>query len=151
MKVIYHCFGGSHSSVTAAAIHLEMLPTDRVPTHQELMALPYYDKTSDDDFGLIKFMGVDEYGNHIYVLGKKRLGQRFNRVLRGVADLMGVETELMVVNTMVSVNWIMMTGGYISRRMGLPGIGRPVVTLGTRKAFLDLVATVRAVKTQIAH
>ncbi|HBC94637.1 MAG TPA: hypothetical protein DCZ10_17500, partial [Pelotomaculum sp.] len=26
MKVIYHCHGGTHSSVTAAAIHLGMLP-----------------------------------------------------------------------------------------------------------------------------
>jgi hypothetical protein len=31
MKIIYHCYGGTHSSVIAAAIHLGLLPEDRVP------------------------------------------------------------------------------------------------------------------------
>ncbi|MGI6488630.1 MAG: DUF3189 family protein [Syntrophomonadaceae bacterium] len=151
MEIIYHCFGGSHSSVTAAAIHLEMLPTHRIPTREELMALPYFDKTTDNDFGLIKLMGVDGYGNRVYVLGKRSLGDRFSRVLKGVAELMGVERELLVVNTMIYVNWVMMLGGYVSRRIGLPMFGRPVVCYGTRKAFLDLVGLVKTVKVKAAH
>lgn len=151
MKVIYHCFGGSHSSVTAAAVHLGMLPTHRLPTVEELMQLPYFDKTGDDDFGLIKLMGTDEFGNQVYVLGKKAMGERFSRVLQGMAEIMGVEQDLIVVNTMVYVNWIMMVGGYLSRRMGLPAVGRPLVTMGTRRAFFDLVDVVKRIKLKVIH
>jgi hypothetical protein len=71
MKIIYHCFGGSHSSVTAAALHLGMLDKTRIPTREQLMDVPYYDKTSDEDFGSIRYMGTDEFGHDVYVLGKK--------------------------------------------------------------------------------
>ncbi|NLU49240.1 MAG: DUF3189 family protein [Syntrophomonadaceae bacterium] len=151
MKIIYHCFGGSHSSVTAAAIHLGMLPTHRLPTSQELLAVPHFDKTGKNDFGIIREMGIDEYGNQVYVLGKKHLGERFNWVLQGMACLMGVEQELVVVNTMVYVNWIMMVRGFLSRRAGVPLVGRPLVCLGTRRAYFDLAALVKTVKIKVAH
>jgi hypothetical protein len=41
MKIIYCCYGGSHSSVTAAAIHLDMLPLTRKPTSAELLSIPF--------------------------------------------------------------------------------------------------------------
>jgi hypothetical protein len=139
MKIIYHCFGGSHSSVTAAAIHLGLLEKHRPPTNDELMSLPYYDKTTNNDFGSIRFMGVDEYGNQVYVLGKKSLGGRFTNILNGVAQILGKDNQVIVVNTMDRVNISMKLGGFTSRRIGLPSLGRPVVTKGTRDAFFDLV------------
>ncbi|HPZ72110.1 MAG TPA: DUF3189 family protein, partial [Peptococcaceae bacterium] len=32
MKIIYNCYGGAHSSVTAAALHLGLLPEARPAT-----------------------------------------------------------------------------------------------------------------------
>lgn len=139
MIVIYHCFGGSHSSVTAAALHLGLIGKDHPPTMNELMALPYFDKTEDEDFGSIRFMGVDEYGNGVYVLGKKSLGNRYSNILHGIADIMGVADQVLAVNTMTSVNWVMKIGGFISRRAGIVSVGRPIVGVGTREAFLALV------------
>ncbi|HWJ02080.1 MAG TPA: DUF3189 family protein, partial [Verrucomicrobiae bacterium] len=43
MKIIYNCYGGSHSSVTAAAIHLGLVDCGKVPCARELWKLPYYD------------------------------------------------------------------------------------------------------------
>jgi hypothetical protein len=103
------------------------------------MSLPYYDKTTDNDFGSIRFMGVDEYGNQVYVLGKKSLGERFTNILNGVAQILEKNNQVIVVNTMNRVNLSMKLGGFTSRRMGLPLLGRPVVTRGTRNAFFDLV------------
>jgi len=139
MKIIYHCFGGSHSSVTAAALHLGLLNRNQTPTAEELMEIPYYDKTSDSDFGSIRFMGTDEFGNDIYVLGKKSLGNRFSSILMGVAEIIGKQDDLIVVNCMNIVNWSMKLGGFTSRRLGLVAVGRPVVSWGTRKAFSQLV------------
>ncbi|MEA1961941.1 MAG: DUF3189 family protein [Bacillota bacterium] len=149
MKIIYHCFGGSHSSVTAAAIHLGLLDKTRVPTGEELMKIPFYDKTTDADFGTIRFMGKDEWENEIYVLGKKSMGDRYSNILMGVAEVLEVEDQLIVVNCMRWVNWGMKLGGFTSRRLGFPFIGRPVVTRGTQRAFMQLIKVVEQTKSNI--
>ncbi len=139
MKIIYHCFGGSHSSVTAAALHLGLIDKHRPPTVDELMSLPYFDKTTEADFGSIRFMGIDEYGNEVYVLGKKSMSERLTHILKGLAQILGVEDQVLVVNAMDRVNISMKLGGFTSRRIGLPSVGRPVVSRGTIKAFFQLV------------
>ena len=53
MIIIYHCYGGTHSSVMAASLHLGLLPQDKKPTGKELLALPYFDQQSGADFGKI--------------------------------------------------------------------------------------------------
>lgn len=146
MKIIYHCFGGSHSSVTAASLHLKLLKNERLPSYEEMMQLPYYDKTNNNDFGSIRFMGIDEFGNEVYVLGKKSLGDRFTNILNGVAEILGNKNEIMVVNTMSRVNALMKIGGFISRRLNIIFIGRPLVIYGTRKSFFYLVNLVEITK-----
>ncbi len=148
MNIIYHCFGGAHSSVTAAALHLGLLPKDRLPTLQELMAIPYFDNTDNSNFGSIRFMGLDEYKNAIYVLGKKSLGDRYINIIHGIAEIMGVRHQVLAVNTMPHVNWVMKIGGFISRRVGMVFIGRPLVGLGTRKAYWALVNLVEITRLQ---
>jgi len=151
MKIIYHCFGGSHSSVTAAALHLGLLAKDRLPSPQELMALPYYDKTNNDDFGAIHYMGRDEQGNEIYVLGKKSLGNRFSHLLMGVAEILGKEDQILVINVMDRVNISMKLGGFTSRRIGIPVLGRPVVIQGTRQAFSSMANMVEVIKIRVLN
>lgn len=139
MKIIYHCFGGSHSSVLAASLHLGLIEKNHLPTMDEMMALPYFDKTTNDDFGSIRFMGIDEYKNEVYVLGKKSMGDRYSNILTGIAEILGSKEQLITVNCMNQVNWSMKLGGFTSRRMGLISLGRPVLGRGTRDAFLNLV------------
>lgn len=151
MKIIYHCFGGSHSSVTAAALHLGLIDKYRLPTEDELMSLPYYDKTTNKDFGSIRFMGIDEFGNEVYILGKKSMADRFTKILMGVAQLLQAEDQVLVVNTMNRVNLSMKLGGFTSRRIGLVSLGRPIVSHGTRKAFFDLVNLVEITRMKATH
>jgi len=149
MVIIYHCFGGSHSSVTAAALHLELIDKKKLPDIKELLLLPYFDKTTDDDFGNIRFMGVDEFNNKIYVLGRKCMMDRFTGILTGLADILGKKDQLMVVNCMTPVNWKMKIGGFVSRRMGLVSVGRPILEIGTKHAFMELVHLVDVTKESI--
>ncbi len=139
MTIIYHCFGGSHSSVTAAALHLGMLDKFRPPTASDLMKIPYFDKTNDSDFGSIRYMGTDEYGHEVYVLGKKSMGNRYGAILMGVAEILGRQNQLIMVNCMDRVNWSMKIGGFTSRRLRMVLLGRPLVTWGTKQAFNQLV------------
>ena len=146
LKIIYHCYGGAHSSVIAAALHLKWIEKHRLPSLEEMMAKPYYDKTDNGDFGSIRFMGIDESGNEVYVLGKKGMGEKYTHILMGVAKIMGREDDLIAVDCLNRVNWSMKLGGFLSRRMGLIFPGRPVLVRGTRKAFLTLVNLVETVR-----
>ncbi|WP_054697427.1 DUF3189 family protein [Syntrophomonas palmitatica] len=151
MKIIYHCFGGSHSSVIASALHLGLIDKNRLPSMDEMMALPYFDKTSKDDFGSIRFVGKDEFDNEIYVLGKKGFGNRFSALLEGVAEILGVSGQVMAVDCMNRVNLFMKLGGFTSRRVGMANVGRPVLGKGTREAFFDLVNLVEITRLKVLN
>lgn len=151
MKVIYHCFGGSHSSVICAALHLGMLDKKRIPSLAELLALPYFDKTGADDFGNFRFMGIDEMGNEIYVLGKKSLADRYTLLIMNIADILGVKNEIIALDTNCKVNWIMKIGGFLSRRLMLVSLGRFLLGLGLKKAFPELVLLVEKNLEEIAE
>ncbi|WP_418790146.1 DUF3189 family protein [Phosphitispora sp. TUW77] len=147
MKIIYHCYGGAHSSVTAAAIHLGWLPTDRIPGNEEIKAIPYFDRPITRDHGRLQFMGNDEFGNDIYVIGRRSAATVFENMAIGLAGVYGFSPDqLLVVNVMPYVNWKMMVGGFTSRRLGLKAIGRPVVTAGVKFSYWKIVSMVNRIK-----
>lgn len=151
MKIIYHCYGGSHSSVTAAAIHLGLVPEKQVPSPEELHRLPYYDAQVNKDHGQLRFMGIDQYKNQVYIIGRRNSGRILEKVYHGLLEIFNIPIdEVYMVSVMPYVNWRMVVGGYISRRLGLIRIGRPLVTEGTRVAFLNLVSMVQKVKLLVA-
>ena len=65
MHVIYYCYGSAHSSVISAAIHLGRLPSDRVPTQEEMMRLTDFDRTESWQIGTLFFKGHDEFDNPV--------------------------------------------------------------------------------------
>lgn len=146
MKIIYHCYGGAHSSVIAAALHLKLIEKHRLPFRTELMALPYFDKTCNDDFGSIRFMGIDDSGNEVYVLGKKSMGKRYSHILRGTAEILGAQKEIIEVDCFNKINIMMKIGGFLSRRLGLIFPGRPILIRGSRGTFMNLVNLVETVR-----
>lgn len=151
MKIIYHCYGGAHSSVTAAAIHLGLLPTDRLPTAQDLEGLPFYDRAVRADHGRLRLMGVDADGHEVYVLGRRFMPVLAERVVRGVAEVYGKDpSDLLLVNVLASVNLTMKLGGFVSRGMLLPYVGRPMVERGTAGAVWILLGIVEATKRRAA-
>lgn len=149
MHIIYHCFGGAHSSVTAASIHLGIISDQTIPSKEALLALPYFDQTVQDDHGHLRYFGSDEAGHQIYIIGRRGLKKYFPSLVKTFANLTGIPyEEFMIVNTIPCVNWMMMLGGYTSRRLGWTKFGRPIVLKGTQKAFSRLADT--ANKTRLA-
>ncbi len=150
MKVIYHCYGGTHSSVTAAAIHLGMLPEDRVPGPEMFLQLPLYDRQDACEHGHIFFMGIDEYGHEVYLTARRSRPEIIEKVFAGLAGIFGIpSSSYRLVNAMSQINWIMMFGGFLSRRWGLIKVGRPIVIFGTRVAYIKLVELVKKTKENI--
>jgi hypothetical protein len=147
LKIIYNCFGGAHSSVTAAAIHLGLLTDISKVSAEELLNLPYFDAQEGKDHGRIRFMGFDSWGNEVYITGKKNLGMFYERIMQHLLVLSGEKPENYIfINTMPYVNLWMVIGGYLSRRLRLKCLGRPIVILGTRKSYGKFVRLVKSVK-----
>ena len=69
MKVIYHCYGRAHSSVVAAHLHLGSLPMAGPVNIRQLLGLAEFDRADPSQWGIPHFMGRDEQGNEVYILG----------------------------------------------------------------------------------
>lgn len=143
IKFVYYDYGGSHSSVLAANIHANNI-SKSIPTNEVLDDLPLFDKTEPEDFGHMKYIGQDENNNEVYLLGTKH--SDFTSAIEGIASLMGLSNEFIFVGTMPYVNNILRTGGFISRGLSIPFIGRPFVYRGAKDAFPALVSLVDRVK-----
>jgi hypothetical protein len=147
LKIIYNCFGGSHSSVTAAAIHLGLLPDTRIAKPEEFLTIPYYDAQIGKDHGKLRLMGIDSSGNEVYIVGKKNLGNFYEKIMRHLISLSGEKQEkYLFINTMPYVNIWMVIGGYTSRRLGMILPGRSIVIYGCRKAYFKFVHLVNLLK-----
>lgn len=143
MNIVYHCVGGTHSSAIAAAIHLEQLPKYQKPSKQEILSVPYFDSLNKEDQGKILFRGKDSLNNSIFTLSRQFVPQLVLPAIKDAWELAGGKLEdLMLVNTMPSVNTLMRIGGFSSRRLGLASIGRPIVTLGVINAYEDILKIV---------
>lgn len=139
IKVIYHCYGGSHSSVTTAGIHLGILPRDRVPGARELLQVPHFDGDEPLTHGHFRLIGHDWAGNEVYVLGKRTLGRNVTLLLQKAAQIFGRDHALYPVDTTGPINLFMVLGGFLSRRLKMVALGRPLVILGTRLAYFRFV------------
>ncbi|SHH04328.1 Protein of unknown function [Thermosyntropha lipolytica DSM 11003] len=146
IKFVYFDYGGSHSSVIAAHIHAGNLKGSRMPSSSELMELPFFDKTTPDNLGRLYLVGRDEKGNEIYILGSQN--SNFEPVLRSLAALLELDKDFVFVCTMPYVNPLLRLGGFLSRRLSLPLVGRPLVILGAKWAFPHLRHLVEKVKIQ---
>jgi hypothetical protein len=148
-RIIYHCYGGAHSSVTAAAIHLGQL-NRTPPSAQELMSLTLFDRQTKEGHGQLHFFGFDARGNQIYSVGARNVGATLEKILKNLASLLNLEDDLIFVDTLHCVNIKMRVGGYLSRRLGLISLGRPLVLQGTRDAYPSLLQLVNKVKNEVA-
>lgn len=150
MMVVYHDVGGAHSTAVAANIHINKLPMDRVPSSEELLELPTFDKIEKNQIGHLIYIGKDEYDTKVYTLARK---YKPNIVIPAIMDmysiLYGSTDGLYIVDTKPAVNLLMDIGGYSSRKLHLVSFGRPIVTKGTQQAYMDIVNIVKGVKNNL--
>jgi hypothetical protein len=151
MKIIYHCFGGAHSSVTAAAIHLGQLPEDTIPDGSEFTKLAFYDVQKRITHGNLYLSGIDSGNNQIYILGRRGKSQAVSNLAEDLMRALGADKEsIMLVNAAKHVNLTMRIGGLLSRHLGMVKWGRPIVIWGTQKAYPYLAYLVKNVRLKVA-
>jgi hypothetical protein len=150
VKVVYYDYGGSHSTVTAAHLHLGRMPSDRTPSVREIMAQPAFDVADTQDLGKLRRMGTDEQGNEVYVLGLASGRAALAPAMRQFLALFGEDPgQLCMVNSMEHVNLAMRVGGFASRRLGLVALGRPLVAWGVQLQYQQQVRMVAQVRREI--
>lgn len=143
MHIIYHCVGGTHSSAIASAIHLGLISRNHPPTMKDILSVSYFDTLTKEDQGKILYRGKDSNSNKIYTLSRQFVPHLVLPALKNAWELAGGKKEdLLLVNTMPSVNLLMKIGGLSSRRLGLVSFGRPLVAKGAVKSFKILVEIV---------
>ncbi|HIE13558.1 MAG TPA: DUF3189 family protein [Desulfotomaculum sp.] len=143
MDIIYHCYGGTHSSVLAAALHTGVISHRRPPEGDRLINLPFLDTQDGGNHGRLYFFGKDEHGNKVYILGRRRDVEALTLVLNGALN---EAQRVLLVNALPCVPLLLKLGGYISRRLKLARVGRPLVCAGLRRAYPCLHELVYRVK-----
>lgn len=144
MKVVYHCYGGAHASPTAAAIHLGIIGKEFFPAMAEFKKIPCFDETTNHEHGRLIKIGEDCFRNEVFILGRRNSPQTVIRIIKEFSVLCGENPDdYYFVNCVQIFNPLMVTGGFSSRSMGLVGLGRPLVTLGTVLSFPVLAAIVK--------
>lgn len=146
MHIIFHCRGGTHSSVTAAAMHLGLVSGERVLSKEDiLLKVPYFDQLTNQDLGKINYIGIDTEGNQIYTMGRKGAESIVLQAITSMAKIFSINPmeEILFVDTMPAVNILMKIGGFTSRSLGLVSIGRPIVLKGTQMAWQSIDQIVR--------
>ncbi|WP_129599029.1 DUF3189 family protein [Anaerophilus nitritogenes] len=151
MYIVYHDVDGTHSTIVAAAIHLNQLPLDAVPNKNDLLTLPLFDQLQQKDIARLIYHGKDEYGHCIYTIGRKHSAHLVVNAIETVFSMLHLpQSEILCVNTSPCVNNLMRIGGGSSRKFGLVSFGRPIVTYGTLKAYPKISEIVRKTKIKIA-
>ncbi len=152
MRVFYYCYGSSHSSVVAGAIHTGRLPTDRIPRAAEVQGVRHFDQVRSAEHGTVFPAGRGPDGEDVFVVGLGPGRKVIRRAIASFLDLKGVPREdYLLVDALSRVNPLVHMGGVASRRFGLVGLGRPLVTLGIQLSYWSLVRLVRETQAEVSR
>lgn len=150
MKIIYYCFAGAHASVVASALHCNLLPAHRIPTYEELLSIPFYDRTPPELIGMPYFMGVDEQQNEIYFMGMWSDRGNISASILTVLELSGIsKEEYLLQDAFPLINFSTKLGGLMSKRYSLTRLGRSITVWGIQRQYPAFVRLVNEVKSHL--
>lgn len=146
MLYIYNDFAGTHSTALAAAYHLNQLPkSEKKLTKEEILHVPYFNQLTKKDFGKLLFHGIDEEGNSVYSIGRKR-----NKyVVPAMSELALLFQEKFHVNEKIvfsNTSLAMSLGGLFSRGLKIDVIGVPLLVVGAKQCCDNIFRLVENTK-----
>ncbi|MFD0694732.1 DUF3189 family protein [Paenibacillus sp. GCM10027628] len=153
MIYIYNDFGGTHTTVLAATYHLEKLDEKREPTKDEILNSHNFNKLVYQDRGKLYYHGEDKEGNKVYTLGRGRSKILIPGIFNLIDMLLEEEVlkeKIILSNTSPTVPFAMTCGGMLSRWLKIDFIGVPLLVVGAKQAYKDIIQLVHHTK-QVAH
>jgi hypothetical protein len=149
MIIIYNCYGGTHSSILTSAVHLGFLPSDSIPSKQQILNTEYFNRLQYKDMGRLIFHGVDEVGNKVYTIGRgtsKALVPAMRNLTMEMHKLYNINEGFAYVNTSGTVPISMTIGGFFSRGLKVNAIGVPLLAIGAQRAYKKIVGLAQKTK-----
>ena len=89
------------------------------------MAVPEFDRAEAADFGAPYFVGQDEAGNEVYILGLNGQTPLCVRAMLSLAGQLGLADRILLVNTLTAIGLTTRVGGFISKKLRCPRLGKP--------------------------
>ncbi len=153
MKIIYSCYGGAHTSIVAAGLHLGYLPQDKIPQKADILSTPYFDQTDNANIGIPLYMGQDKYNNEVYVIGMGSHRKEGSQLIYCfINDLKGsCKGELIIINSIALINLEIRIGGFLSRRLGFVDFGRRIITYGIRKKYDEFLQLTKEIDRRLEN
>lgn len=150
-RAVYHCFGAAHSSIVAASLHLGLLPERGLVRPRDLYAaVPAFDKRSGNDIGRAVYVGTDGDGCQVFVIGFDGARGVITRAFVDLIKLADGGPHVVFADTLNAVNLLVRIGGYLSRRLRVVSIGRPLAALGIAMSIGRLREVVARTKRAVA-
>ena len=149
MIFIYNCYGGTHSSSLASAVHLNKLPLDRIPTKSEILNTEYFNKLTYKDMGRIIYRGTDEEANKVFSVGRgssKVLLPCLKNLITILDNESSLKEKIILSNMTPTVTFPMTVGGLLSRALGIDFIGVPLLLIGAQQAYQQVLRVVKHTK-----
>ncbi|MCM3732616.1 DUF3189 family protein [Fictibacillus nanhaiensis] len=149
MIYIYNDYGGTHTTVMAAAFHLNKLPKERLLTRDEILNVDYFNKLDRSDMGRIIFHGVDEEGDSVYTVGRgnsKAFVPGMKNLIEILQEKSGKKERFIFSNTSPTVPLAMTIGGFLSRGLKIDFLGVPLLVVGAKQASASIVQLVQHTK-----
>ncbi|MDP4169644.1 MAG: DUF3189 family protein [Bacillota bacterium] len=150
MIYIYNDYGGTHTTSLAAAYHLKQLPqSERKLTSKEILNVKYFNKLVKEDFGKLIFHGIDEEGNSVYSIGRKRsklVVKALKELTILLEDKFHFKEKMVFSNTSPTVPIAMTLGGFFSRGLKIDFIGVPLLVIGAKQCCDNIFRLVENTK-----
>ncbi|PZD97449.1 ABC transporter [Paenibacillus sambharensis] len=151
MIYIYNDFGGTHTTVLAASYHLKKLTEDREPTDSEVLNLHNFNKLVSKDRGKLFYHGTDEEGSRVYTVARgasKILVPGIVNTLAMLVDEHKLEEKIILSNTSPTVPFPMTIGGFLSRALKMNTIGVPLILMGVKQTYQNIIDLVHHTKSE---
>lgn len=133
-----------------AAIYLGLLPADRVPAQAEILAVRHFDGLRNDELGRVLFLGTDEGGIDVYVIGSGPARDMVPRAVKSFLGLNGLDPGLAeFVDCLALADVLTRVGGFLSRRLGLIWVGRNLAAYGIRRNYRRFVELAQSVRDRV--
>lgn len=116
------------------------------------MQIPRFDLTPNADIGKLFFMGEDERGDQVYIIGLGAGHRSLSHLVDSYLQLLGMTAaDYRLVNCLSCVNLPTRIGGYSSRSLGLVWFGRRVAAWGVQHSFHNYLRLVQRVQQSTAQ
>lgn len=127
----------------AASLYTGLLSRTHPPQYETLFGLPYFDRVKNKEIGRLNRIGVDTHGNPVFVLGSCGYAAQIRLLMAAFLFMYTLSpVEVAVIDCMGNIPLATRAGGFISRRLGVPALGRPLIYSGLRRVFSDLLRLV---------